>query len=206
MDTGPAYTTPRKRRRVRSARHEQELNCITPQKIEELKAEAASLQQQLKTFKMLAGRARARTDRAVSENTQAVVNYARELNIRGAVRAGAQLVVRHKKRSHRPQGRSVAVLLKTKRGCHGRGRYQGMTAPSRLDMIFARETSTKALGRRFGCHPNTVRRNRLLCASMVLDKQAMYLDRLLQICESSPPSSSPSAANGTRRARCCPWT
>lgn len=135
--------------------------------------------------------------RVTTEQASNVIALCNAVNVRGVMRAGVSLVAKRVRaagstrqyRSDTLDGGALKVQLKVKRTkVRGKGAYQSLGNRHRIAMAYDQDTKHKTLARKFEVHPKTIARNQVLIAATFMNVQLAWLERLVQMCESSGQS------------------
>jgi hypothetical protein len=135
--------------------------------------------------------------RVTTEQASNVIALCNAVNVRGVMRAGVSLAAKRVRavgstrqyRSDTLDGGALKVQLKVKRKkVRGRGGYQSLGNRHRIAMAYDQDTKHKTLARKFEVHPKTIARNQVLIAATFMNVQLAWLERLVQMCESSGQS------------------
>ncbi len=106
---------------------------------------------------------------------QAVQSYVSTLRIRGALRAGVDLVCRRKGGSKKLR---LEVGLRRKK-VKGRGKYQMIS--TRIEAAYDVETRRKTLAAKYQLGPKAIRHNSVVIGSIFLDAQNKWLEHIEEV-------------------------
>ena len=130
------------------------------------------------------GRVKAAANRTRQEMATAMESYARTMNVRGAMRAGCEVVTKKVRKSDKLKMQVVVRHPKAK----GAGAYQSVGPRVRLNIAFAQDVGMRSLARRYDMHHSSIMRNMLGVAEVFTNHQAEYMEALVAMSKKLPPA------------------
>jgi hypothetical protein len=136
-------------------------------------------------LKLHLAKAKKTISRINTEQADTVIDYMSKLKVRGAIRAGVDLVCRRGKRT----SAKLKVGLRYQK-VRGRGKWQCISSLIRIQAAYDKETRFKTLGNKYELHPKSIARNSILVAAVFMKAQDEWLDHALKACSAYRMSSS----------------
>ena len=141
----------------------------------------------LQSKRMETGRVAARFRRTCTAHVLAVKNYVDQVSLHGTKRVGTELAVeKRSKRTRVTQDQPLKVRVR-RVARMGRGKYQCVTARSRLDIAFDPDQRQKVLSRKFDIAKQSIIRNQQLVAESLCMAQSAWLASLEALCQRYRP-------------------
>ena len=133
---------------------------------------------EMRAVQMQRGRTKAHLKRNEAHQENIVVQQARAINCKGALRAGTE--VKMVKKRH---GKKNLTLCCRRVASRGRGKYQSVGPLCRAHMAFHPEQKLKSLEHIFDLKPKAIALNRIFTCEVFLEQQLGWLKQFRKHCE-----------------------